>query len=323
MDQPPVFWRNYMKEIRFDGRTAIVTGAGAGLGRSHALGLAMRGANVVVNDLGVSTDGSAQSSDAAQAVVHEITDRGGKAIANGANVADFTQVQDMVNSAIQEFGSIDILVNNAGILRDKSFAKMELDNFRLVVDVHLMGSVNCTKAVWNHMVDQGYGRIVMTTSTSGMYGNFGQSNYGAAKAGVFGLMNVLAQEGATKNIRVNTLAPTAATRMTEELLTQDVLELLEPETITPGLLMLVSEDAPTKMVLGAGAGCFTETRIVETAGVSLVGDDLSPEGVAAALEKIRDSNGETTMDNAFSQTRKYARMAAAARGLPLPWNEVE
>lgn len=312
-----------MNEIRFDGRTAIVTGAGAGLGRSHALGLAMRGANVIVNDLGVATDGSSQSSDAAQAVVQEITERGGKAIASGANVADSEQVQAMVDMAIKTFGTIDILVNNAGILRDKSFAKMEMDNFHVVLDVHLTGSANCTKAVWGQMMEQKYGRIVMTSSASGLYGNFGQANYGAAKAGVFGLMNVLAQEGAQKNVRVNTLLPTAATRMTEGLLSQDVLDLLGPETITPGLLMLVSEDAPNKMVLGAGAGCFTETQITETAGVALVGDELTPEGVMAALSRIRDPEGATAMENAFSQSHKVARMAAATRGLPLPWNEDE
>lgn len=308
-----------MSDIRFDGRTAIVTGAGAGLGRSHALGLAARGANVVVNDLGVATDGTSQGSDAAQSVVEEIRAAGGKALANGANVADFDQVQTMVAEAIDTFGSVDILVNNAGILRDKSFAKMDMDDFRLVVDVHLTGSANCSKAVWPHMLEREYGRIVMTTSASGMYGNFGQSNYGAAKAGVFGLMNVLAQEGLRKNIRVNTLAPTAATRMTEGLLGEDVLALLQPETITPGLLALVCENAPTKMILGAGAGCFTETVVTETAGVALQGDALSPEGVFAALGRIRDTEGAEVMNDAFAQTRKYARMAAAARGLPLPW----
>ncbi|WP_440412544.1 SDR family NAD(P)-dependent oxidoreductase [Neorhizobium petrolearium] len=310
-----------MKEIRFDGRTAIVTGAGTGLGRSHALGLAARGANVVVNDLGVATDGTIEGSQAARAVVEEIRAGGGNAISSGANVTDFDQVQAMVAEAIAAFGAVDILVNNAGILRDKTFAKMDMDDFRTVVDVHLIGSANCTKAVWNHMIEREYGRIVMTTSTSGLYGNFGQSNYGSAKAGVFGLMNVLAQEGARKNIRVNTLAPTAATRMTEGLLSQDVLELLGPETITPGLLALVCEDAPTKMILGAGAGCFAEIRIYETQGIALTGEQLSPEGVMASLAAIRNPEDQDVMENAFSQTRKYARMAAAARGLPLPWNE--
>lgn len=307
--------------IRFDGRVAIVTGAGVGLGRSHALGLAERGAKVVVNDLGVATDGTGQSSAAARAVVEEIRAMGGRAIANGADVTDPAQVQAMVDEAVAEFGHVDILVNNAGILRDKTFSKMALEDFRKVLDVHLMGSVNTTHALWRHMVERGYGRIVYTTSASGLYGNFGQSNYGAAKASLLGLMNVLAQEGARYGIRVNMLAPTAATRMTENLLPPDTLDLLQPETITPGLLALVSEDAPTRMILGAGAGCFTETRICETAGVALQGAELSPEGVMAAMARIRDPQGQAEMPDAFAQTRKYARMAAEARGLPLPWND--
>lgn len=209
--------------IRFDGQVAIVTGAGVGLGRSHALGLAARGAAVVVNDLGVSTDGTGGSSDAARSVVAEIQAMGGRAMAHGANVADMDQVQDMVDQAIAEFGQVDIVVNNAGILRDKTFAKMDLPDFKLVIDVHLMGSVNTTFAVWNHMRDRNYGRIVYTTSASGLYGNFGQSNYGVAKSGMLGLMNVLAIEGAKNDIRVNILAPTAATRMTESLLPPDAL----------------------------------------------------------------------------------------------------
>jgi len=310
-----------MSEIRFDNRVAIVTGAGVGLGRSHALGLAARGAKVVVNDLGAATDGTGASSQAAQAVVQEIHDMGGQAIANGANVTDPVQVQAMVAEAIDTFRHVDILVNNAGILRDKTFAKASLDDFRVVLDVHLMGSVNCTHALWSHMVGREYGRIVLTTSASGLYGNFGQSNYGAAKAAMLGLMNVLAQEGGRKNVHVNMLAPTAATRMTEALLPPETLDLLRPETITPGLLMLVSEAAPNKMILGAGAGCFTETKVYETAGVALQGDALTPEGVLAALGQIRNPEGQTEMDNAFAQTRKYARMAAEARGLPAPWNE--
>ncbi|WP_292023467.1 SDR family NAD(P)-dependent oxidoreductase [Maritimibacter sp. UBA3975] len=307
--------------VSFEGRVAIVTGAGAGLGRCHALGLAERGAKVVVNDLGVATDGTSEGSDAAKAVVDEIRAAGGHAIANGADVTNAEDTLTMVEEAIAEFGHVDVLVNNAGILRDKSFAKMDLGDFAKVLDVHLMGTANCCKAVWNHMVAREYGRIVVTTSCSGMYGNFGQANYGAAKAGVVGLMNTLAIEGARKNIKVNTLAPTAATRMTEALLTPETLELLQPETITPGLLALVAEDAPTKMVLGAGGGCFAEIRITETQGVALVGDDLNVDGVVAAMGRIRDPEGAAVMDNAFSQTRKYARMGAAARGLPLPWDE--
>ncbi|MDR9484933.1 MAG: SDR family NAD(P)-dependent oxidoreductase [Sediminimonas sp.] len=307
--------------VDFKGRVAIVTGAGVGLGRSHALGLARRGAHVVVNDLGADTDGIGGSSDAARTVAEHIRAQGGRAIANGANVTDTGQVQQMVNDAIAEFGHVDILVNNAGILRDKTFAKMSLADFRTVLDVHLMGTVNCTHALWPHMIERGYGRIAFTTSASGLYGNFGQSNYGAAKAAMLGLMNVLAQEGARHDIRVNTLAPTAATRMTENLLPPEALDLLAPDTITPGLLALVSDAAPTQMILGAGAGCFAETKVYETAGVALQGSDLSPEGVLAAMDRIRDPSGQAQVENAFAQTRKYARMAAEARGLPQPWQD--
>ncbi|MEZ5716813.1 MAG: SDR family NAD(P)-dependent oxidoreductase [Paracoccaceae bacterium] len=305
-----------MTAVRFDGRVAIVTGAGVGLGRSHALGLAARGAKVVVNDLGASRDGTG-SSDAAMQVVHEIREAGGHAIANGANVADAAQVQAMVDQAIAEFGHVDILVNNAGILRDKTFAKMSLEDFQLVMDVHLTGTVNCTHALWRHMIEREYGRIVFTTSASGLYGNFGQSNYGAAKAAMLGLMNVLHQEGSRKNVRVNLLAPTAATRMTEELLPPAVLPLLKPETITPGLLALVSEDAPSKMILGAGGGCFAETKVYETAGVALADDELTPEAVIANMARIRDPEGQTEMPGAFDQTNKYIQMAAKLRGISL------
>ncbi|MHC9235785.1 SDR family NAD(P)-dependent oxidoreductase [Pseudooceanicola sp. 502str34] len=304
--------------IRFDGRVAIVTGAGVGLGRSHALGLAARGAKVVVNDLGVATDGSGSSTAAADAVVAEIVAAGGEAMAHGANVTDPEAVQDMVDQAIARWGKVDILVCNAGILRDKTFAKMTLEDFARVVEVHLMGSVVPTKALWDHFRANAYGRIVYTTSASGLYGNFGQSNYGAAKAAMMGLMNVLAQEGEKYDIRANLLAPTAATRMTEGLLPPEVAELLKPETITPGLLALVSEEAPSRMILGAGAGAFTETRITETRGVTLTGAELSPEGVMAAMGRIRDPEGAEVMPGAFAQTRKYAAMAAEALGLALP-----
>jgi NAD(P)-dependent dehydrogenase (short-subunit alcohol dehydrogenase family) len=218
-------------DVRFDGQVAIVTGAGNGLGRSHALALAARGAKVVVNDLGGARDGSGASSEAAREVVATIEANGGEAMAHGANVAVMAEVEDMVRQAMDKWGRVDILVNNAGILRDKTFAKMSLDDFRLVMDVHLMGSVNCTKAVWDIMREQEYGRIVMTTSSSGMYGNFGQSNYGAAKMAVLGFMNTLGLEGAKKNVRVNALSPTAATRMTEDLLPKEVLDLLTPRLV--------------------------------------------------------------------------------------------
>ena len=307
--------------IRFDNRVAIVTGAGAGLGRSHALGLAARGAKVVVNDLGASLDGSGASDSAAEKVVEEIRAAGGEAMAHGADVSNEEQVGDMVARAKDKWGRIDIVVNNAGILRDKTFAKMTMADFRKVVDVHLIGSATVTHACWPIMREQKYGRVVLTASSSGLYGNFGQANYGAAKAAMMGLMNVLCIEGAKDDIRVNTLAPTAATRMTESLMPEDALALLQPETITPGLLYLVSEDAPTRVILGAGAGCFAVTKVYETLGATLMGDDLSPEGVAAHFAKIADTEGQEELTQAFHQTMKYARNAAEARGMKLTWGE--
>jgi len=304
--------------LRFDGRVAIVTGAGVGLGRSHALGLAARGAKVVVNDLGAATDGTGANSAAAEAVVAEIEAQGGEAMAHPASVTDPDAVQDMVDAAIARWGQVDILVNNAGILRDKTFAKMSLEDFRAVLDVHLMGSVITTKALWEHFRQRNYGRIVYTTSASGLYGNFGQSNYGAAKAAMVGLMNVLCQEGAKYGIKANILAPTAATRMTESLLPEQVLDLLKPETITPGLLVLVHEDAPNRMILGAGGGSFAETRIYETPGITLMGEDLTAEAVAERLDAIRDPKGQEIMPGAFAQTQKYAAAAARLLGIDLP-----
>ncbi len=310
-----------MTGIRFDDRVAIVTGAGTGLGRCHALGLAQRGAKVVVNDLGAGTDGSGQSASAAQSVVAEIEAMGGTAFAHGADVSDPDQVADMVAQIMAQWGRIDIAVNNAGILRDKTFGKMTLDDFRKVVQVHLMGTATVCHAVWPIMRAQQYGRIALTSSASGLYGNFGQSNYGAAKAAMMGLMNVLHLEGARDNIRVNTLAPTAATRMTEALLPEAALELLAPETITPGLLYLVSEDAPSRMILGAGGGSFAQTRVYETAGITLTGDANTPEAVAAALQDISDADGQQELTDAFSQTRKYAQNAARATGVALSWGD--
>ena len=234
--------------IRFDGRVAIVTGAGGGLGRLHALALAQRGAAVVVNDLGGTLDGNGGTPTAANAVVEEIRAAGGRAIASAASVTDFAAVRTMVQAAVGEWGRVDILVNNAGILRDKSFAKMEVDDFRLVLDVHLMGAVHCTKAVWEVMREQKYGRIVMTTSSTGLYGNFGQSNYGAAKMALVGLMQTLSLEGAKYDIRVNCLAPTAATQMTEGVLSPESLRLLDPMLVSPGLLALVCEDAGEQVI---------------------------------------------------------------------------
>lgn len=304
--------------IRYDGQVAIVTGAGQGLGRSHAIELARRGARVVVNDLGGSVDGSGSGSDAAQAVVADIEAAGGEAIANGANVAKYDQVQAMVQQALDQWGRVDILVNNAGILRDKSFAKGTLEDFQLVLDVHLMGTVNCTKACWEVMREQEYGRIVVTTSSSGLYGNFGQTNYGAAKMGVIGLMNTLVQEGAKYDIRVNALAPTAGTRMTEGLIAEEAFALLTPETVTPAVLYLVGKDAPNRTILCAGAGSFAVARIVETEGLWLPPDEQTPEGIAAHWEAITSTAGERQLEAGFEQSAKMVGMAITGLGLDTP-----
>ncbi len=294
--------------IGFQDRVAIVTGAGAGLGRCHALGLAARGARVVVNDFGAG----------ARAVVDEIEAAGGQAMAHGADVSDADAVGDMVAKTMDRWGRIDVLINNAGILRDKTFAKMDMADFARVIDVHLMGSAECCHAVWPIMRAQGYGRIVLTSSGSGLYGNFGQANYGAAKAAMVGLMNVLHLEGARDDIRVNTLAPTAATAMTQALLPEAALALLAPETITPGVLFLASEDAPSRTILSAGAGTFAVTRITETQG-TLIEGDITPEAVAANWDAITDPQGAEDLENAFAQTRKYAVRAARAKGVALDW----
>ncbi|SEJ51749.1 MULTISPECIES: SDR family NAD(P)-dependent oxidoreductase [unclassified Variovorax] len=304
--------------IDFKGRVAIVTGAGGGLGRQHALALAARGAKVVVNDLGGARDGSGSggSVSAAQAVVDEIKAAGGEAMANGASVTDFEAVQAMVKQAVDAWGRVDILINNAGILRDKSFAKMELADFKLVVDVHLMGAVNCTKAVWALMNEQKYGRIVMTTSSSGLYGNFGQSNYGAAKLALVGLMQTLSLEGAKNDIRVNCLAPTAATRMTEGLMPQEVLDALKPEAVVPAMLVLAAQDAPNRTILCAGAGTFEAAHITMTQGAWLgIGPD-APEQLAARLAEVTSREGETVPQSGAAQgTNEVGKaMANAKRG---------
>ena len=302
--------------IRYDGQVAIVTGAGNGLGRSHAIQLAARGAKVVVNDLGGTVDGSGGGSTASQAVVAEIEAAGGEAMAHGANVADFEQVQDMVVKTMERWGRVDVLVNNAGILRDKSFGKGSLEDFKLVLDVHLMGSVNCTKAVWEIMREQNYGRIVVTTSSSGLYGNFGQSNYGSAKMGVIGMMNTLAQEGAKNNIKVNALAPTAGTRMTEGLIPDQAFALMTPETVTPAVLYLVSQDAPTRTILAAGAGGYAVAKIVETDGIYLDDADQTPEAIAEHWDAIANSEPKQ-LQAGFEQTVKFLGKAAKAKGISL------
>jgi len=289
--------------LRFDGRVAIVTGAGGGLGRSHALALAARGARVVVNDL-------AQ----ADAVVAEITAAGGQAIANAASVTDEAAVAAMVQQALDTWGRVDILVNNAGILRDKSFGKMSMADFRLVLDVHLMGAAICSQAVWATMRAQKFGRIVMTTSSSGLYGNFGQANYGAAKMALVGLMQTLAIEGARDGIRVNCLAPTAATRMTEGLLPPPVLARLKPEAVTPALLHLVSDDAPTRAIVCAGAGTFERAYVTLTRGVHLGDGPDVPEQVAACFDAISDRADEVVPDDGSEQGRNEVGQAMAAGG---------
>jgi NAD(P)-dependent dehydrogenase (short-subunit alcohol dehydrogenase family) len=286
--------------MRFDGRVAIVTGAGGGLGREHALALAKRGAKVVVNDLGGARDGSGASATAAEAVVAEIEALGGEAIANAASVTDYAAVEAMVKAAMDKWGRIDILVNNAGVLRDKTFAKMELADFQFVMDVHLMGAVNCTKAVWEIMRAQNYGRIVMTTSSSGLYGNFGQSNYGAAKMALVGFMQTLSIEGAKNDIRVNCLAPTAHTRMTEDLGAALPLEALGPELVSPGLLYLVSDNAPSRCILAAGAGGFERAYVTITQGIHAVGED-APEQIEARFAEISDRTGEIIPDMGAAQ----------------------
>lgn len=301
--------------LRFDGRVAIVTGAGGGLGRSHALQLAARGAKVLVNDLGSARDGSGGSSAAAEAVVAEIRAAGGVAMANGASVTDPAGVQAMVEQVMAEWGRIDILVNNAGILRDKSFSKMTLDDFRLVVDVHLMGSFYTTKAVWDIMKAQGYGRIIFTTSSSGLFGNFGQANYGAAKMAVVGLMQTLSLEGEKYNVRVNCLAPTAATRMTEDLMPPAVLALLTPESVSPGVVFLASEDAPSRTILCAGAGGFATSHITLTEGTVVPEGAEAAEQVAARFAQIDDRTGEIVPASGSAQSQNQLAKVMAVRSL--------
>ncbi|OYU70869.1 MAG: 3-oxoacyl-ACP reductase [Alphaproteobacteria bacterium PA2] len=299
-----------MADIRFDGKVAIVTGAGGGLGRQHALELARRGAKVVVNDLGGSVDGSGGNSAAADAVVAEIKAFGGEAMANGSSVADDAGVALMVKQVMDTWGRIDILVANAGILRDKSFSKMEIADFELVMNVHLMGTVKPAKAVWEIMKAQNYGRIIVTTSSSGLYGNFGQSNYGAAKMALIGFMNTIKLEGQKNNIHINAISPVAATRMTENLMPPEILAKLNPEYVTPGVVFLASEEAPTGAILTAGGGSFALSRIYETEGVYLGEGGLSVEEVRDNWSKITDAEGQAAYFSGGEQGGKFFRKMA-------------
>ncbi len=299
--------------IDFQGRVAIVTGAGGGLGKQHALALAKRGAKVGVNDLGGNVHGEGGSVSAAQLVVDEIVKAGGEAIANGASVTDFEAVKAMTQLAMDTWGRVDILVNNAGILRDKSFTKMEIDDFRLVMEVHVMGAVHCTKAVWPIMQAQNYGRVILTTSSSGLYGNFGQSNYGAAKMALAGLMQTLSIEGEKYNIRVNSLAPTAATRMTEGLMPEAVLKALEPQAVVPAMLVMASEQAPNRTIMCAGAGSFEVAHITLTQGVYLGIAEDTPEKLLAAMPQVTDRTGELVPGSGSGQGNLEVGKALAAR----------
>jgi NAD(P)-dependent dehydrogenase (short-subunit alcohol dehydrogenase family) len=295
-----------MSDIRFDDQVVVVTGAGGGLGRSHALEFARRGAKVVVNDLGGALDGSGGSSAAAEAVVAEITKAGGEAIADGASVTSDAGVAAMVERAMSTWGRIDVLVANAGILRDKSFSKMELADFAAVVDVHLMGTVKPLKAMWEIMRAQNYGRIVVTTSSTGLYGNFGQANYGAAKLALVGLMNTIRLEGAKNDIRINAISPVAATRMTESLMPPEMLAKLGPEQVTPGVVYLASKEAPNGAILTAGAGVFALAQITETEGAYL-GHGASAEAVRDRWAEITDPAGREAYAGGHMQTQKFLR----------------
>ena len=294
--------------ISFKDKVAIVTGAGGGLGRAHALHLAKLGAKVVVNDLGGSLDGMGGNSQAAEKVVAEITAAGGHAIANGASVSDDAGVAHLIKQTMDTWGRIDVLIANAGILRDKSFAKMELKDFEAGVNVHLMGTVKPAKAVWDIMKSQCYGRIVVTTSSTGLYGNFGQTNYGAAKLSLVGFMNSLKLEGAKDNIKVNALCPVAATRMTEALMPPAVLEMLKPEFVSPAMAYLASEDAPTGMILTAAAGVFAAAQIVETDGINL-GHGASADDIAAHFSQIADWSSQKHYGQGGEQSAKFLARA--------------
>lgn len=299
--------------IKFDNKVVIVTGAGGGLGKSHAFEFARRGAKVVVNDLGGSVDGSGGASDAANAVVEEIKAEGGEAIANGASVADQSGVQNMIDEVMSKWGRIDVLVNNAGILRDKSFHKISLEEFNAVMDVHFQGSVYTSHAVYPIMREQNFGRIIFTSSSGGLSGNFGQANYGAAKMAMIGLMNCLKIEGQKYNVHSSAVAPVALSRMTENLFPEGIGERFLPEYVTPAIIYLASDDAPNGAIIGAGAGVFTQFRIFETMGLALgTGDDMTPENIAAGWSSVADMDDARELFSGPEQTIKILEQADKA-----------
>lgn len=301
--------------IRFDGKTAIITGAGRGLGRSHALALANLGANVVVNDLGADVDGTGGSSDAANEVVAEIKAAGGNAIANGSSVTDQAGVDNLVKQSLDAFGQIDILINNAGILRDRTFHKVSWEDFYAVLDVHLLGTIRVTHAVWPLMREQKYGRVIVTSSQNGTYGNFGQSAYATAKMGVIGFMNALRIEGGRNNLHINTLVPVATSRMTEGTIiaTEEDAKILTPEAVAQGALFLVSEDAPNGAILNAGGGSYSRSYVPETKGVYLGDSELTPDAVAANWDAISEDSHLEVLEDGPAQFTKFLEMARGTR----------
>jgi NAD(P)-dependent dehydrogenase (short-subunit alcohol dehydrogenase family) len=297
--------------IRFDEQVVIVTGAGGGLGRSHALEFARRGAKVVVNDLGGSIDGSQASSDAAGAVVTEIESFGGQALANGASVTDQAAVAAMVDETMERYGRIDVVVSNAGILRDSTFHKMTLADFQLVMDVHVTGTLNVTHAVWPIMREQAYGRVVVSTSSSGLYGNFGQSNYGAAKMAVIGLINTLKLEGEKYNLRCNAVAPVAWTRMTSDIFPPEAEEIFAAEKVTPAVIFLAGKDAPNGAILAAGGDGFARVALVESPGLNL-GANASAEDIAKHWSAIASLEGANETRAGIEQVEKFTALAGAS-----------
>ena len=284
-------------DINFEGQVAVITGAGAGLGKSHALEFGKRGAKVVVNDFGGSTDGSSQgAATPADKVVEEIKSGGGEAVANYDNVATAEGGENIVKTAVDAFGKVDILVNNAGILRDKSFIKTEPENWDAVVAVHLRGSYCVSRPAFKVMRENGYGRIIMTTSGAGLYGNFGQSNYAAAKMGVCGLMNVLKLEGAKYNIKTNTIAPVAASRLTEGIIPPDVFEKMKPEYVTPIVIYLCSKQCnESGYIYNAAVGKFSRVQYITGKNIKIKDDDTIPaaEEVMAKMDQINSlENGK-------------------------------